>query len=486
MLPPNFEKFDSILNSVAITIGMAFVGTAGAFLIAIPLSFLVSKNTRVGNISAQSLNVIATVTRSIPDIVFALIILRLIGLGPLAGALAIMIGSTGSLARLLANAIDQNDNLSRMSLLSLGAGRATASIVATLREVFPSFLSIVVYRLEINVKTSTILGVVGAGGVGSLLRTSLLQFDFQRAAAISVALVVTIYILEVLSTVARYLLVGQKALNQSKTTNKLFQNLNPRILKTALSVALIALAVLGCLLSVKYVLSSFEFKERNLEDFFLVLVQLSAPDFVSSGWGLFGDMLQTVEIAFLATFIGAVIGIPFAFFAAWNISPNKFIYFISRSLMTIIRGMPNVMFALLFVVAAGLGPVAGVFAMSLSSFGLCSKLVADSLEMALPEPRLALIAGGASRVQEFISATFPQVKFQIMGNLLFALDINVRQATLLGLVGAGGIGYALIESAHNFQFGTLSAIVILIVVTVLAIEYFSKYLQKAARRNQLL
>lgn len=340
--------------------------------------------------------------------------------------------------------------------------------------------------MEINVKTSTILGIVGAGGVGSLLRTSMVQFDFQRAAAIAIVLISTIYLLEVLSTTARYLLVSQNSLTQMAARRIKFSFLTKEKLKTYLTWFLVGVTICGTYLSVQYVIGSFEFRQRDMSDFLLVLQQLSAPDFVTGGWGLVLDMVETVEIAFLATIVGAIFGFPFAIFAAWNITPTKGIYFVARSVMTIIRGMPNVMFALLFVVAAGLGPVAGVFAMSLSSFGLCSKLIADSLEMALTGPRIAVISAGANRIQEFFASTFPQVKYQIAANLLFALDINVRQATLLGLVGAGGIGYALVEAAHNFQFGVLSAIVILITATILALEYFSKYIQKRLRNYQVI
>lgn len=486
MIPPNFQNFEIILDSIAITLGMAFFGTFGAFLIAVPTAFLISRNTRFGIKSGQLLNVAATISRSIPDIVFALIILSLIGLGPLAGALAIMIGTSGSLARLLSNSIDQNNSQSRNGLIAIGASRTTASISATLREVFPAFVSVAVYRLEINVKTSTILGIVGAGGVGSLLRTSMVQFDFQRAAAIAIVLISTIYILEVLSTAARHLLLGQNSLNLKTTKHINLGFIKKEHLKSFLTWFLVAITICGTYVSVQYVIGSFEFKQRDMGDFLLILQQLSTPDFVTGGWGLVLDMLETVEIAFLATIVGAVFGFPFAIFAAWNITPTKGIYFVARSIMTIIRGVPNVMFALLFVVAAGLGPVAGVFAMSLSSFGLCSKLIADSLEMALPGPRIAVNSTGANRIQEFFAATFPQVKYQIAANLIFALDINIRQATLLGLVGAGGIGYALVESARNFQFSTLSAIVLLIIATILVLEYLSRYIQKKLRNYQLI
>lgn len=392
----------------------------------------------------------------------------------MSGAIAIIIGTSGALARLLSNSIDLNDHSARNALINIGVSRTSASISATLREVLPSFISVIIYRFEINVKTSTVLGVVGAGGIGTSLRNGLETFDFQRVSALTISLIATIAALELISTVSRYALIGG---GNSMISKKGFGVKKTRKLCTQGRVFLIALAAtltFGLFSSINLVISGFEFRNRPSGIFIQVLGQLLKPDFFNATSNLFFLMFQTVEIGLLATIIGAAAGLPFAFLAAWNVSPAKPLFFASRTVMAFIRGMPNIVFALIFVSGIGLGPVAGVFALSITSMGICFKLTADALEMASPGPRVALMATGASRVQEFFSAVFPQVKSQIVSNVLFAFDLSVRQATLLGLVGAGGIGYSLVEAVHLFQFETVSAIVLLIISTVLIIEYTTK------------
>jgi phosphonate transport system permease protein len=336
---------------------------------------------------------------------------------------------------------------------------------------------VVIYRFEINVKTSTVLGIVGAGGIGSSLRNSLVTFDFTRASAIAISLIATIFILEIISMSSRYALIGSAQLPFNGTNKRNLFSRIQKIPKAAVLISVSIIAFIGLVGSVHYVISGFTPRNRDLDIFMQVITQLAMPDFFGSGSNLFLLMFETVEIGFLATVIGAVLGMPLAIYASWNVAPTKNIFLISRTLMALIRGMPSVMFALIFVTGIGLGPVAGVLAMSIASLGLCSKLTADSIEMALPGPRVAVISLGASRPQEFFAAVFPQVKSQILSNVLFALDINVRQATLLGLVGAGGIGYALVEAVNLFQFDTVSAIVLLIISTVLMLELVAKQLK---------
>jgi phosphonate transport system permease protein len=189
------------------------------------------------------------------------------------------------------------------------------------------------------------------------------------------------------------------------------------------------------------------------------------------------DMIVTVQIAVWGTALAAVVGVPFAILASSNVSPQWIVQPVRR-LMDSCRAINEIMFALLFVVAVGLGPFAGVMALFVHNTGVFSKLYSEAVEAIDPRPVEGIRATGARKIPEIVFGVIPQVIPLWSSFVLYRLETNVRSATTLGIVGAGGIGQTLYESIRSFQYAETAAQVIIVVVTVMLIDLLSARLRK--------
>jgi phosphonate transport system permease protein len=190
------------------------------------------------------------------------------------------------------------------------------------------------------------------------------------------------------------------------------------------------------------------------------------------------DMVVTVEIAAWGTALAVLFGVPFSILCAANICPVLIVQ-PARRLMDACRAINEIVFALMFVVAVGLGPFAGVMALAVHNLGVFAKLFSEAVESIDPRPVEGIRATGAGRIQEVVFGVIPQVAPLWSSLTLYRLETNVRSATTLGIVGAGGIGQTLYESIRSFQYTETAAQVIIVVVTVMAIDLLSARLRKA-------
>ena len=189
------------------------------------------------------------------------------------------------------------------------------------------------------------------------------------------------------------------------------------------------------------------------------------------------DMIVTVQIAIWGTALAVLFGIPFSILSASNICP-QWIVQPTRRLMDACRAINEIVFALMFVVAVGLGPFAGVMAIFVHNLGVFSKLFSEAVEAIDPRPVEGIRATGARRLQEVVFGVVPQVTPLWSSLTLYRLETNVRSATTLGIVGAGGIGQTLYESIRSFQYAETAAQVIIVVGTVVAIDLLSARIRK--------
>lgn len=189
-------------------------------------------------------------------------------------------------------------------------------------------------------------------------------------------------------------------------------------------------------------------------------------------------MLQTIEMAIWGTVLAILIAIPLGFFGARNYAPNAFFYHASRTISSFLRAMPEVIIALFLVLAYGFGPIAGVLALGLHTAGFLGKFFAEDIENADKGPQDALRSTGANRVKVLTYAVLPQVAPSYMAYVQYILERNIRTATILGIVGAGGIGQELKGRFEMFNFGHVATILLVILVTVIFLEYLTGALRK--------
>lgn len=189
------------------------------------------------------------------------------------------------------------------------------------------------------------------------------------------------------------------------------------------------------------------------------------------------EMILTVQIAIWGTVLAIVFGIPFALLSSNNIAPAWVVQPVRR-LMDACRAINEIVFAVLFVVAVGLGPFAGVMALFIHNMGVVSKLFSEAVEAIDPRPVEGIRATGATRLQEIIYGVLPQVLPLWISFSLYRFETNVRSATVLGIVGAGGIGQIMFESIRGFYYAETAAILIIVVITVSIIDIVSQRLRK--------
>ena len=207
-----------------------------------------------------------------------------------------------------------------------------------------------------------------------------------------------------------------------------------------------------------------------------ILNRMLPPDF-SNFRNLVLSMLDTIEIAFLGTFIAIVLPIPMGLFSARNIAPNYLTFLIARIVIIFFRAIPEFIIAMILVIAVGFGAIPGVLALGLHTMGFLAKFYAEDIEHVDKGPIEALKSSGASKRQIISFAVIPQIIPSFVANNLYILDRNIRMATMLGIVGAGGIGYELQSSFRMFEYQKVSAIIIIIFATIFVIDYLSSYIR---------
>lgn len=196
-----------------------------------------------------------------------------------------------------------------------------------------------------------------------------------------------------------------------------------------------------------------------------------------NGWVWLAALWQTILIAIYATLIGIVFGYIASFLGARNLSPHPSYTFFTRRLMELARTVPELVFAVLFVYSFGLGPLAGVLAIGLHSLGALGKLFADVAENVDFEQVKGVRSTGASWSQTMVFGVTPQVLPDYLSYGLLRLEINVRAASILGFVGAGGIGQELYTAVKSFNHTDISAIVIMLIISVIIIDSFCSWVR---------
>ncbi len=189
-------------------------------------------------------------------------------------------------------------------------------------------------------------------------------------------------------------------------------------------------------------------------------------------------MVGTVAIALWGTFFSLTLSFFLAPLAAKNLSPHPFIYRIVREILNFFRAMPDLVLALVFVAALGLGPLPGLLALGVHTSGFLGKFFAESMERVDKGVYEGVSATGSNSLQLIMYAAWPSILQEAIGYTLYIFDRNVRMATVLGLVGAGGIGVELNTNLRFFNYEKAATLMLIILVTIIAIDYLSTYLRK--------
>lgn len=403
--------------------------------------------------------------RSIPEIVWAYLFVQILGLGPGAAVLAIGLTVGGSIGKLYAELAEAVDSRIVGGLRSAGVGRWGILMHGILPQVKRQWVAYALFRMECNIRTGTILGVVGAGGLGSEIALSIRYLEFDKLATTLIAVLVFVIALEWVSAFLRRHPVKWAML----------------------------FAVAGAIASVAY-------------------LDIPWADLLSGSWNnlpranafdLSDEFLektaslvwQTLLMAWIATLLAAV----FAFFLA-PLSTKSLItksylentygkrgvsLWMSRALqgssqffLQVTRAMPELTLALVFVVWVGPGALAGILAIAVHNIGVLGRLYTDVYEEVEPGPAKAMQASGASGLSTWLYAVLPQVNPRVLAFTLYRFEVNVRATATVGFVGAGGIGDSLYTSISLFHISDLIVLLVVMVAVVTGVDYVGDRLRK--------
>jgi phosphonate transport system permease protein len=198
-------------------------------------------------------------------------------------------------------------------------------------------------------------------------------------------------------------------------------------------------------------------------------------------WAFLGRLvrpvIETAQIALWGTLLAVLLALPLCFLAARNLSPSRSVFHVTRQALNALRGINEIIFALIFVAAVGLGPFAGVLALSVHGAGMLGKFFAEAVEEIDAGPIEALRATGARPAAVVVFGVLPQVIPSWIASTLYRFEVNLRAATILGMIGAGGIGFELVSSLKLFQYQDTATCVLVILAMVMTADYLSSALR---------
>lgn len=215
----------------------------------------------------------------------------------------------------------------------------------------------------------------------------------------------------------------------------------------------------------------------NFTQMNVILQKMIHPDWTYLST-VIDPLLETIRMAIIGTTFGAIVALPFALLVSRNVVKNRIVNGVLRFILNIIRTIPDLMLAAVFVAIVGIGPVAGIISLAIFSFGMITKLFYEAIETIDEGPIEAITASGGNKLDIVRYAVLPQVSSHFFSYLLYAFEINVRASTVLGYIGAGGIGIYLQRSLSQFRYDQTSIIVIVIFAVVLVIDLVSNQLRE--------
>ena len=408
------------------------------------------------------------VLRSFPTLILALLATFLFGLGTFSGTVAITVYTFAILTRLTYEDIESAELAPYHALCAMGAVPAKVYWRAVVPGIAPSYFSNVLYLLETNVRHSSILGYVGAGGIGLLLNEKISWLEYGKVGMILFFLFLTVCVIEGISSLLSQIIREERSLSP----------LGKRLLTGAA-----VLLALVCTLS----LQPPDFSHISPRAVQAMISGLFHPDwaffFETDTSGLGYLLLETVCIALVGTCAGTVIAVPLSFLSTPYLMP-QLPALLFRVVIMAIRSVPFLIYGLIFIRVAGPGPFTGALTLGVCSVGLLSKRFTEAIESLDFRAYHALESMGVPLLLRIRYAVLPQLLPALASAVLYRFDVNIREASVLGLVGAGGIGAALIQCINSRRWTMVGSFILAMIVLMLVIEFASTKIRGKLARGQ--
>ena len=459
-LPPQTgaEFLSELFKASLQTLAIATTGMVLALLVAVPLAYRVSRVCRSHPGLQLIMRGLLTVLRGIPELVWALLFVRVMGLGPAAGVLALGLTYGGMLAKVYAEIMESVDQTPARALQAAGASRPVAMLYGLLPLAAKELVSYTVYRWECALRASVVMGFVGAGGLGQLMDQAMKMLNGGEACSVLIVFLCLVVLADSLSTWLRQALDAPAKRQRSAFGWR---------------------STWFVLLLTVTIVSSFALLSIDFSDLLSLQAGQSMARFVSGFFPAdmstnvliktFNGMWQTLAVSVLGTALAAVAGLLLA------VSRPRTLV---NAVLNVCRSVPELVWATLTVLAVGLGPFAGALALALHTTGVLGRLFAQAIDNATRAPTIALQHAGASRSLDFVYATLPQIAPQLVAYTLYRWEMNIRMAAILGFVGAGGLGQLLYVALSLMDYPLACTLIMAMLLLSMLVDQASALLRR--------
>ena len=479
-LPPERSpEFLALLARATLeTLAIATAGLALAFVLAVPLAYAASAAGRERPHLSPVSRGLLVLLRGIPELVWALLFVRIFGLGPTAGVLALGLTYGGMLGKVYGEILESLPVAPLRALRLAGASRPLALLYGALPLAAKELGSYTVYRWECAIRASVVMGFVGAGGLGQLMDQAMKMLNGGEAASILATFVVLALVADALSAWLRRSLDRPPAARAQALGGRSLGLLLALPLAIAASFRLLEIELSG-LLTMEAAQSVGHFAA----DFIRPDLDPEWLRRVAHGAG------ETLAISVVGTLLAAIAGLLLALLQAHGMPAvlprsrlgrrlGRLPHVLSNLLPNLLRSVPELVWATLTALAVGLGPFAGALALALHTAGVLGRLYAEALANTPPGAAQALRLAGAGGPLPFLYGTLPEALPQLVAYTLYRWEMNIRMAAVLGFVGAGGLGQLLYVELSLFHHAQASTVIAAMLLLSLAVDLGSARLRR--------
>ncbi|MGH8598279.1 MAG: PhnE/PtxC family ABC transporter permease, partial [Gammaproteobacteria bacterium] len=511
LFPPDLSPdFLRVVGAAIVrTAALAIAGTSLAIAIGLPLGvmstptlwqrgvLLAGEPPGAGKLAiawfSRGCRAVLGFLRAVPDLIWGLVFVVAVGLGPLAGVLALAVSYGGLLGRVYADVFEDVDSRALEALHAAGATRTQVFLRAIWPQAKPSIVAYTLYLLECCARSASVLGFIGAGGIGYEINLSMRLFEYGQVLTLILALVALVAATDLFSRYWRRRLhanapAGSLAYQNIEGERNFRDHAGRRT--RAMMVVLIAMVAASF-----YLTGFFESTRAGLLSRIVRFAGEMFPPELDPVFlrSLAVPLIQTIGISVMGTMIGIAIGAVLSLPATSTLTfggedeagsralPGRaaraFTYYATRLVLNVLRSIPELVWALMCILVVGLGPFGGMFAVGLHTGGVLGKLYAETLEEVPARPVEALRATGAQPLQILLWGIWPQARPTLVSYTVLRWEMNLRVSTVLGLVGGGGLGQAIYNNIQLGFYSRITSIVAIIYVLVIMTDWLGDRLR---------
>ncbi|WP_034601796.1 phosphonate ABC transporter, permease protein PhnE [Clostridiisalibacter paucivorans] len=469
MLKPNTSYGVEVFDKLNETIQIAIVSSIIGVLLALPFSLFIANNIAPNKYIGTILSGVFSFFRTIPSLIWAAILVSIFSIGKFAGIIALTIIAFLISLKLFREYIEAINENQLSSIRSVGANAIQVLRYCVLPYISELSVSIFFIVLETNIRSATILGLVGAGGIGQIMWRDLNHLRYDNLSTLILVLFLTILIIDLLSLFVRKYFIKKTIRFRDINTYRRF-----KVFKIFYVPILVILLFLFAFSSLNITYDRFVLGIAQGKNVILRMVRVDITCFSK----LIEGILESFFIAIFATIVGGLLSLIFSYLTAYNTSPHKGVSIFLKGIINILRTFPPIITAIIFFRGVGPGPLAGAMALSIYTTGVLTKMYSEVLESGEKNIQNSIITTGATNFQSYRHGLLPHTFSTFVSLALYRLESNIRNSTILGVIGAGGIGTTLAMNITWRNWEKVGFLLLGISIMVIIIDKLSQYLRK--------